>query len=464
MMLTHVAQGQIPIEQDCALANTIWLKMGQSTPLASYCCGTNGITCAITKIKGKTYGRITQLSWQFYPLRGSIPPEIGNLTALEALFLGYQNLANSDTQLTGTIPGTLGNLVNLTALYLDNNKLTGPIPESLGNLKKLEGLSIPNNQLTGPLPSFITSLTSLRMLDLKGNQLTGSIPANIGDLTQMGNLVLAGNQFSGPIPESITKLIKLGFLNLGYNQLSGPIPGNIGDLKSLSYLYLNNNNLTGYIPSSMGALTGAQYLYLQDNQLTGFPAALSSMSRFSLRIFPNPMSDIPYDFVKPLSLGILSSVTVTAFMNTPVTNLKRKRQFLSGQAPVTTDELIAMCPLNNVFGQDVAAGCIAGVYYKYCSNPWDSDLLSQCHDVYNRVFAASIFKSLGEVCPAWKKGPLSASCASAIRSFSYSGTLSGYQVQLGPMHAQELVKTIIGQPRYAPCQAPFACNWEMTAD
>jgi len=85
-------------------------------------------------------------------LTGSIPPEIGNLTNLTTMRLGYN-------QLTGEIPSGIGNLTNLTFLRLDNNQLTGEIPESICDLNvnwsNSDLFRIYNNQLCPPYPSCI---------------------------------------------------------------------------------------------------------------------------------------------------------------------------------------------------------------------------------------------------------------------------------------------------------------------
>jgi hypothetical protein len=184
------------------------------------------------------------------------------------------------------------------------------------------------------------------------------------------------------------------------------------------------------------------------------------------KLFPNPMSDVPYDVVRPVSIATLTNVTFAPFMNTAVS--LRKREMLSSSTPISTQELLKFCPLDNVLGQDVAAGCIAGIYNKYCYNPFNSTLLNQCHDAYNRAFAASFFKPLGDVCPAWRQGPFSSSCATAVLSFSHQYLVgrdaSGVNVYLtlNNTHASELVRNIFAHPKYAPCQAPVVCSWKST--
>ncbi len=110
-------------------------------------------------------GRVTRLELPGNQLIGSIPPELGNLSSLETLYL-------SDNQLTGSIPPELGNLSSLETLYLSDNQLTGSIPPELGNLSSLETLYLGgNNGLTGPLPLEMGRLTNLRELDTSSTKL-----------------------------------------------------------------------------------------------------------------------------------------------------------------------------------------------------------------------------------------------------------------------------------------------------
>ena len=76
------------------------------------------------------------LEWVEHGLRGPIPPELGNLTSLESLFL-------RGNALSGPIPPELGNLTGLFSLYLDGTALSGPIPVEFANLMRLTNIFLP---------------------------------------------------------------------------------------------------------------------------------------------------------------------------------------------------------------------------------------------------------------------------------------------------------------------------------
>jgi len=424
--------------------------MGQSNPLPANCCDPfkNGIICSST--------RITQIHWPLKGLKNSIPTKIGKLTGLTDLSLG-------SNQLSGPIPSALRKLTNLSRLWLSNNQLSGPIPSALGNLPNLQSLDLSSNQLSGPIPSALGNLPNLQSLYLYSNQLSGPIPSALGKLTNLSKLYLTNNQLSGVIPPELGHLTNLSGLSLASNQLSGPIPFSLGNLPNLQSLWLYNNQLSGPIPPALGNLPNLRYLLLYDNQLTGYPSALKTLIA-SVKIFPNPMSDVPYDLVTPASAGTLSTVTWDVFLTTPVS--LRKRQELSTSALTSTQELIKLCDLNTA--GELPAGCISGIYNMYCTSPTNTNLLLQCHDAYNRAFGASKFKAIGDVCPSWKVGPRSPSCLTAVKNFKAQlemgrnpQTGEPIYLTLTATHAEELRKNIFASPRYAPCVTSdkVKCNW-----
>lgn len=74
--------------------------------------------------------------------------------------------------LRGSIPPEMGNLSHLLSLMLDSNKLTGGIPAELGDIKSLVLLWLDGNNLSGDIPSFLADPPEY--VDLRYNHLTAS--------------------------------------------------------------------------------------------------------------------------------------------------------------------------------------------------------------------------------------------------------------------------------------------------
>jgi len=90
----------------------------------------------------------------------------------------------------------------VTALDLSPYFVYGSIPSDIGNLSALSVLDLSTVALNGPIPSSIGSLTRLEQLDLHSNYLSGSIPPSFTNLTTLILLDLSYNRLSGPIPHS----------------------------------------------------------------------------------------------------------------------------------------------------------------------------------------------------------------------------------------------------------------------
>ena len=89
-------------------------------------------------------GRVTRLELDGNGLDGTLPAELGNLSALEQLDL--QNNA-----LSGALPDELANLTNITSLLLNESRaLTGPLPDGLRELSGLETVNIEKTELCAP--------------------------------------------------------------------------------------------------------------------------------------------------------------------------------------------------------------------------------------------------------------------------------------------------------------------------
>ena len=206
-----------------------------------------------------TNKRVTELNLRhFHPsgdprnsvlsIHGTLPAELGNLSALEGLLL-------HDNVLIGDIPTELGNLTNLTDLYLSTNQLTGTIPTVLGTLTDMIDLELNENQLTGTIPTQLGNLTDLEYLYLNDNRLSGSIPSQLGSFTNMVELTLQNNLLTGTIPQQLSGLSSIEDLRLNNNRLTGSIPTQLatiaGGLVDNSGFSICDNYLTGAVPTAL---------------------------------------------------------------------------------------------------------------------------------------------------------------------------------------------------------------------
>ena len=112
----------------------------------------------------------------------ALPPEIGQLTSLQTLYLW-------NNQLTA-LPPEVWRLPCLRNLNISDNPLP-EIPPELWQKKDWEALGLGGLRLTA-LPPEIGQLTSLQNLDLRSNRLT-ALPPEIGQLTSLERLNLDGN-------------------------------------------------------------------------------------------------------------------------------------------------------------------------------------------------------------------------------------------------------------------------------
>ncbi|KAL3803669.1 hypothetical protein HJC23_003723 [Cyclotella cryptica] len=207
-------------------------------------------------------GKLIALNLTNNEFRGTLPTEVGYLTSLRNLYI-------ADNQFTGQLPKELGLLSSLTELQVDGNQFIGELPSQLGLLASLTGLWVYDNQFDGTLPTELGLLTSLRVLSLDGNKFTGTLPSELGLLASLTKLFVYDNQFRGTLPSELGLLASLTLLSVDGNQLTGMIPPEIGLMLSLMELYVDNNQFTGTLPSELGFLTSLTELHVYDNQFTG---------------------------------------------------------------------------------------------------------------------------------------------------------------------------------------------------
>ncbi|MBR5106580.1 MAG: hypothetical protein IK098_00915 [Bacteroidales bacterium] len=175
-------------------------------------------------------GHVVSLNLSDPGIKGSLPPEIGNLPYLTDLNMGGPYV---DCHFTGSLPEEIGNLTNLKRLQMDNCPFEGRLPESLGNLSNLEWLYIARCEklAPGPIPSWIGNLTKLKFILIYGHNFTGQLPESIGNLTNLENLDIKYCSLDSTVPASFGNLKNLKFLRLSENgNLHGPIPASLSNI------------------------------------------------------------------------------------------------------------------------------------------------------------------------------------------------------------------------------------------
>ncbi|XP_008789531.1 putative kinase-like protein TMKL1 [Phoenix dactylifera] len=175
-------------------------------------------------------------------LAGSIPPEIGDLSSLQSLYLGVNSLS-------GTLPLELGNCPSLAEVDLSDNSVSGSLPPSIWNLcDRLVSLRLHGNNLSGAVPDPAvpnSTCDRVQVLDFGANRFVGEFPEFITGFRGLQELDLGSNRFSGPIPASLAGLRNLERLNLSYNNFTGALPEAFGQSKFGAAAFQGNPGLCG---------------------------------------------------------------------------------------------------------------------------------------------------------------------------------------------------------------------------
>ncbi|XP_059314095.1 receptor protein kinase TMK1-like [Lycium ferocissimum] len=246
--------------------------------------------CKWGKVQCTKDGRVTRIQIGNQGLKGSLPPNINNLTELQVFevqkngltgslpsFAGLSSLQSilvSENGFTSIPSDFFDGMTSLQTVYLDKNpfspwsvpdslksasslqlfsansaNVSGKIPDFFGGdtFPSLTDLHLSFNNLDGPLPSsFSGSSIQTLWLNGLGGKLNGSI-AVVQNMTQLTQLWLQGNEFTGPLPD-FSGLTQLQNISVRDNSLTGPVPESLVNLPSLNTVNLTNNLFQGPVP------------------------------------------------------------------------------------------------------------------------------------------------------------------------------------------------------------------------
>ena len=291
-------------------------------------------------------GRVIGLELSNVGVKGSVPPEIGNLSELRQLSMwGYG--------LTGPIPPELSRLTKLTELRLGKTRLTGPIPPELGRLTNLTLLHLSGTHMGHNDFGDVDDVVARRRKasDSAEGGLTGSIPPELGNLSKLTELDLRSNHLEGPIPPELGRLSKLALLQLSENSLTGSVSPDLGDLSKLEWFYLHLNFLTGPIPLEFGNLSSLREFYYSINPSLCLPPSLQPWEQGIER-----SSQIICEEVKPLSpASTTDRETLVAFYHAA-----------GGSQWYSSNNWLTESPLETWYGVATdGAGRVTGLHLEY---------------------------------------------------------------------------------------------------
>ncbi|KAJ0551647.1 putative leucine-rich repeat-containing, plant-type, leucine-rich repeat domain superfamily [Helianthus annuus] len=261
-------------------------------------------------------GNLRYLNLSRSGFRGTIPPQLGNLTELGVLCLGssydgyyipvyeYTSIMNmqwlsslrslhhldmSGVNLTKATDWfqVINTLPSLVQLHLSRSQLSDIHPNVASvNLTFLSSLDLSGNYFHDSfMPRWIFSITSLVSLNLNHCGLRGPIPSSINsfhNLTSLKFLHISGNEFMS------TSLVLKGLSSIGGNLISLDMGGcgvksatlnSLNNLTSLRSLDLLGNQLTSTLPKSLGNLCSLRHINMGFNDFQNI-SLTSLLGRF----------------------------------------------------------------------------------------------------------------------------------------------------------------------------------------
>ncbi|XLR46135.1 hypothetical protein S83_030795 [Arachis hypogaea] len=360
------------------LSGTIPLKLLNSTALRLLYLSYNSLSGTLPSDKGYNLPNLDQLHLTGNKFVGTIPSGLFNATLLTKLDL-------SENQFSGVMPAAFRDLTILEVLHIGGNNLTTDNDSheldfltSLTSSTHLRRIILSNNPLNATLPKSIGNLSqSLVLFQADNCGIYGNIPMEVGNITSLWNLNLYGNNISGPIPTTIKRLQNLQSLNLSYNGLQGSIIDELCEIMSLSVLALSSNKLSGAIPACLGNMASLRKVYMDSNKLnSGIPSSFWNLNDIlEVNLSSNALTGQLSPGIEKLRALVLLDLSrndisgdIPAISSLALQNLSLASNKLQGSIPESLGQLVSLNSLDlsqNLLSGSIPKSLVSLTFLKY---------------------------------------------------------------------------------------------------
>lgn len=115
-------------------------------------------------------------------------------------------------------------MLSVASFMADNNLMTGTLPTEIGQLTACERLTISGQEIEGSIPSEIGRMQMLRFFRAQFTSLEGGIPPELWTLSNMAALELYNTKLSGTIGTEVGRMFLLQSFKVSHSDLFGTIP------------------------------------------------------------------------------------------------------------------------------------------------------------------------------------------------------------------------------------------------
>ncbi|PPD94101.1 hypothetical protein GOBAR_DD08874 [Gossypium barbadense] len=274
-------------------------------------------------------------------LKGPIPEAIGNMMAIQELYLSDNLLILAENQVRGdSVLNEIGKLPDFMVLDLGYNLVNGSISKNIGQLSNLQVLRLAGNSFDGDVISeaHFSNFTYLQKLDLSYTSLTLKLNSRWTPPFQLSQIMLCSCKLGPHFPDWIRTqmdvltpdldISSVEYLDISASGISDSLPywfwGSFHvapdcfeSFRALTALNLGDNSFSGSLPSSLGSLTSLEMLSLRGKilQKIGHLRQLEvldlSRNKFSGNI-PTSLSELTFLSILDLSYNDLTGKIPTS--------------------------------------------------------------------------------------------------------------------------------------------------------